>query len=247
MTKEIPLTRGMVALVDDEDYEQLAAKKWYALNCGGKGTHFYARHAWMKGGKWHQVLMHRLIIDAPNGMHVDHINGNGLDNRRCNLRLATQAQNVRNTQAPRTITGFYGVRESLNRRGYRAYLPSDTERTELGWYRNAEDAARMYDAAAHLIGDEFHPRNFDNIDPASLEAVTNILNGAKPPREPKTLTDQDVIDIRNRYREGGVLMQEIADEYGVCNATINHAIGGRTFRHITDPAPIKTYKRRNAA
>jgi hypothetical protein len=244
MTRRIPLTRDMVALIDDEDYERVSPLKWGAVKSAG--SHWYARHAWSRKGKWGSISLHRFILDAPDGMHVDHINGDGLDNRRCNLRLATQAQNNRNT-APRTITGMYGVTRSVNGRGYLAFIRHDGGNTDLGWHKSLTEAARMYDAAVHLIGDDFHGRNYDQLFDASLEMVADILNGARPPREPRKLTDQDVIDIRRRYADGGVLMRELADEYDVTTGAINHAIGGHTFRHITDPAPIRTYKRKKAA
>lgn len=88
----IPLTRGLHAIVDAEDYEWLSKYKWYATPSPRPGA-FYARCT-----KGRTMLMHRMIMKPPKGMVVDHINGNGLDNRRCNLRLCTQAQNCRNSR-----------------------------------------------------------------------------------------------------------------------------------------------------
>ena len=91
--KEIPLTGGNFAIVDDEDHERVSKNKWQ-LNSrhGVKDPIFYAR------AKINTkiVQMHRVILNAKNGQYIDHINGNGLDNRKCNLRFATRSQNLMN-------------------------------------------------------------------------------------------------------------------------------------------------------
>lgn len=102
--KEIPLTKGKIALVDDTDYDWLIQWKW---------------HAWTAKGKWfaisqekegHKMKMHRLIMNAPDGLQVDHRNHNGLDNRRENLRICTNTENSRNRRIRRdNTTGFKGV------------------------------------------------------------------------------------------------------------------------------------------
>lgn len=86
--KTIPLTKGMVAVVDDEDYERLSQFKWYAQSAP-HGNHYAARKSTGK------VYMHREIV-RPGQLHVDHINGDGLDNRRSNLRRCTRSQNLCN-------------------------------------------------------------------------------------------------------------------------------------------------------
>lgn len=91
----IPLTRGLHAIVDADDYEWLSQYKWYAGSPKSAGK-MYARRYSPDG----VVLMHRQIMNPPKGMVVDHINGNGLDNRRCNLRICTQAENTRNRRKP---------------------------------------------------------------------------------------------------------------------------------------------------
>ena len=99
--KQIPLTQGRSAIVDDADYEALTAHSWCLSNCSGI---CYAVRGYKAGGKHHTVLMHREIMDAPEGMLVDHINGGGLDNRRCNLRLATDSQNHFNQRKQKKAT-----------------------------------------------------------------------------------------------------------------------------------------------
>lgn len=95
--REILLTRGMIALVDAEDYDRLCASRWSYQPNGKTG---YAMRG-VKGGdgKYRSQLMHRFILDTPTGTLVDHINGNGLDNRRANLRLCTASENCANREA----------------------------------------------------------------------------------------------------------------------------------------------------
>jgi hypothetical protein len=89
----IPLTRGLFATVDAEDYEWLSQYKWHAQRDRRVAT-FYA----CRGSRGQTIKMHRLIMQPPKGMVVDYVNGNGLDNRRCNLRVCTQEENVRNSR-----------------------------------------------------------------------------------------------------------------------------------------------------
>ena len=94
MSKKIPLGKsGMFAIVDDEDFEMLSQFKWYAGKDSRTDTHYAIRNASGSGSP----RMHRLIMKV-NGskVHVDHINLDGLDNRRCNLRVCTQSQNAYN-------------------------------------------------------------------------------------------------------------------------------------------------------
>ena len=104
MVKEIPLTQGKVALVDDEDYEWLNQYNWQASNEKGR---FYVKKGNYLGvinGKQRStsVRMHRLIMNAPENMVVDHINGNGLDNRKENLRIVSNRQNLQNLHIKKT-------------------------------------------------------------------------------------------------------------------------------------------------
>ena len=98
--REIPLTQGRVAIVDDEDYEALNAFKW---NMSRRAHTVYAgRHARRKDGRCTREYMHRVVLamklrrPLAKGEQTDHINGEGLDNRRENLRLATRSQNLYN-------------------------------------------------------------------------------------------------------------------------------------------------------
>ena len=147
--KEITLTRGMVALVDDEDYERLSAYRWCAL----KSEHTF--YAVRNVGRSEKVLMHRELLAAPRGMEVDHISGDGLDNRRCNIRIATSRQNKHNQGIRRSNkSGYKGVH--LNRNGrWRARMRIPGGHLHLGYFDTAELANAAYCAAARKYQGEF--------------------------------------------------------------------------------------------
>ena len=117
--KEIRLSRQMVTLVDDADYEELSAFKWYAHSApGGK---FYAAHKVKRGSKWTVEYMHRRIIRPAPHLDVDHCNGESLDNRRSNLKACSRAENLRNSRLYLTggayfdrHTGKWFARTSIN-------------------------------------------------------------------------------------------------------------------------------------
>jgi hypothetical protein len=115
------------------------------------------------------MWLHRMIIDVPGGMMVDHINGNRLDNRRCNLRVCTNRQNCQNQTIARkdNTSGYKGVSYSRRHRKWRAWIAAGSLRSNgtrknvsLGYFADAADAARAYDAAARLHFGEFARCNF---------------------------------------------------------------------------------------
>lgn len=158
--KEIELTQGRVALVDDEDYETLAQFKWTLRKNRGCA---YAYRTAYRGGTRRTVLMHRQIIGVPRGVEVDHVNGDGLDNRRSNLRPANRSQNCYNMRRRRNRSGYKGVRfHSTTHRAkpWYATIKACGEQTFLGYFSTAEDAARAYDEAAIKIHGRFARLNF---------------------------------------------------------------------------------------
>ena len=152
--KEIKLTQGKVAIVDDEDYEYLRQFKWCARNHRGY-TWYAQRFSQTVNGKRRIILMHRYIMDTPDGMETDHINHNGLDNRRENLRICTCAENRRNNRiAENNTTGYKGVGYTTD--GYiRAQIRCNNKKHHLGHFKTVEAAAKAYNKAALKYHGEF--------------------------------------------------------------------------------------------
>lgn len=152
--KEIPLTRGMVALVDDEDYEWLSAYRWYARP--GYQT-FYAVRGIQNGKSVRTIYMHREIIHPEPGMHTDHLNHNGLDNRRCNLRSCTHQENLSNCVLKRP-NEYRGVQQGLYT--WTAYVTTNGKPKYLGAYGTPEHAAYAYNLAVIAEGlEDLRPLN----------------------------------------------------------------------------------------
>lgn len=142
MTKEVQMTHGYITVVDDEDYEQVSRWKWYPFSNGPR------RYAIGNSG----VLMHRLLLDPPNGVHVDHINGNGLDNRRENLRMCTPEINARNKGDRRiTRSKHDGVYKIELRKPWLASIMIDGVEHYLGMFATEEEAAQAHDVAMSAL------------------------------------------------------------------------------------------------
>jgi hypothetical protein len=160
--RRIPLTRGKYALVDPADFAPLSEYKWHMVDA--RGT-FYAVRSSGKRGRQKRVIikMHREILKVPDGMFVDHINHNGLDNRRANLRPATQAQNARNRRKVHR-DGYHSNYKGLtwykrqNRWAVRVMV--DNKSKFIGYFDNELDAARAYDEAARKYHGDFASLNF---------------------------------------------------------------------------------------
>ena len=159
MRKEIPLSQGMVATVDDEDYEWLNQVQWYwGQRDIGSG---YAQRNVKVGGKSTTQRMHRLILGEVEGRHSDHVNLDGLDNRRANLRVCTHTENNRNSRKRKDNTsGYMGVSWYARRKKWQAIIGADREKHWLGYFDDIEEAARAYDAAALALHGEFATCNF---------------------------------------------------------------------------------------
>lgn len=157
MTRSIPLTRGFVALVDDDDYEVLATWKW-AAQIGARRAPYAQRTGPRSEGR-PTFLMHRIIAGAQAGEIADHVNGDTLDNRRCNLRLCSTAQNSLN-RASRNSLGFKGVSAAHDSQGFCAKIQRDGRVYRLGTFRTVIEAAQAYDRAALSLHGEFARLNF---------------------------------------------------------------------------------------
>lgn len=142
--KEIKLTRGEVALVDDEDFERVKVFNWYAQ--GWSRKELYAVAHSRLDGKRILISMHRLILDAPKGVQVDHVNSNGLDNQRKNLRLCGHRENQWNQVKRRGQSRYKGVRPSGGK--WRAQITHNRKTISLGHFSDEKEAAKAYDIAA---------------------------------------------------------------------------------------------------
>lgn len=159
--REIPLSKGYVALVDDEDYEALSKHRWYA-GPTPRSTAIYAKRHEMRLGKNRSILMHREIMGLVGGPPpiVDHINRNSLDNRRANLRLATPSQSKSNTKMDhRNKSGFRGVYKMPNGT-FCAKRTINLKSIHLGTFATAELASAAYEKSARAaVGDFVGPLN----------------------------------------------------------------------------------------
>jgi hypothetical protein len=167
MTVEIPLSRGLVALIDTVDADLIGQWKWYALKTSRhqKAPHFYAVRNSPRGeGKRHLIPMHRVIVGASKGKDVDHINGNTLDNRRANLRLATRAQNIASRHHFSNRHGFLGV--SCTGLRFRARIDVARKPIFSEIFATVEEAAAAYDRLALEHFGEFASLNFPNLRPS---------------------------------------------------------------------------------
>lgn len=162
--KEIPLTQGGVALVDDEDYEALAAHRW----CFGAKRYAVRR---VPGGT---VYMHRAITGAGSGQVVDHANRDTLNNTRANLRVCTQGQNLQNQaispsrkwgKRPSRYKGVSWV-SHVKSVPWKARIKQAGKYVELGHFATEEEAAHAYDLAALRLFGEFARPNFEPVGAA---------------------------------------------------------------------------------
>lgn len=151
MPREIPLSQGRVAIVDDDDFERVSQHKWTVMKTKRR---FYAfRQIW---ARHKNELMHRFILLAPAGVQVDHINGDGLDNRRSNLRLCSNAENSRNQLKRRgTSSQYKGVYWNKSRRTWTAQIKVNYQVHYLGCFAIEKEAHDAYCAASAKYHGDF--------------------------------------------------------------------------------------------
>src|SRR6185503_9159800 len=152
--REIELTRNKVALVDDADYESLSRHKWYAHIANKSGSTWYAlRMDYSLGrGKGRQIWMHRQILGlADRSMITDHIDGNGLNNQRSNIRACTYLDNNHNRSKKGSgwKSVYKGVTNHAATGKWRARISVNNKSIYLGLFAEEYDAATAYNLAAH--------------------------------------------------------------------------------------------------
>jgi hypothetical protein len=153
MAREIPLTHGTVAIVDDEDFEFVNAHEWQLTRLR------YATTGYAYSPTAHKQMAH-LLMSPPKGTGVDHANGNGLDNRRCNLRICSRSQNCQNRRKQQrpASSRFKGVQRKASK--WLATITAEGRFYYVGTFKVEEDAARAYDDAARRLHGKFACVNF---------------------------------------------------------------------------------------
>lgn len=163
--KQIPLTQGKFAIVDDEDYERVAKFKWFALRQGRKQKTWAAvRNVTVGSNKKRLEYMHRFILSAPAGKVVDHQKHleNFVDNRRANLRITNQLKNCWNLRktVSQTSSVFKGVCWHRIASKWEAYICPHRKKIYIGLFKEEIMAAKAYDDAAKKLFGEFAQTNF---------------------------------------------------------------------------------------
>jgi hypothetical protein len=163
--KELPIAGGHTVLVDDDDYASVAGFNWFARP-GKRGKTLYALRSRMvgeNGPRW--VRMHRQILGLTGDQEADHRDGNGLNNRRGNLRPCTRLQNLvnRGSNAVQRRTSIYkGVSWQTKGARYRSRISMHGQAVHLGSFDREIEAAAAYDLAAQRLFGEFAWLNRDH-------------------------------------------------------------------------------------
>lgn len=154
--KTLPLSRGMVAIVDDADFESVSQFKWYAFK--SRRVFYAARNVKRADGSKGIQFMHNFLI--PSAEQVDHCDGDGLNNRRFNIRPCTHQQNRmgRQRKAAGKTSRYRGVR--LHEGRWQARIQIDRRQITLGRFPDERDAALAYDRAARELFGDFAAPNF---------------------------------------------------------------------------------------
>lgn len=155
----IVLHNGKEALIDLADFDRIAAFRWQFER---RENREYARRTIERGGKFKVVRMHRFVLGLTDPkVLVDHINGDGLDNRRSNLRTCTNEENLRNRgPTVRNTSGYKGVWFNRSANNWRAYIRVNGKAHHLGAFGTAREAADAYDTAAIGHHGQFARLNF---------------------------------------------------------------------------------------
>ena len=150
--RQLLLVNGHIALVDDKDYDFVSQKRWYA---GGPNKSYVVSTANSR------ITLHRYILNPPKGMVIDHIDGNGLNCTRANMRVCRHAQNLMNRgKTKNNKSGYKGVFYFKRDGNWAAQIRANGKNLHLVYFDNPIAAARSYDAAAIKYHGEFAKPNF---------------------------------------------------------------------------------------
>lgn len=224
--KQIPLTQGQFALVDDADYEWLNQWKWQYHKDKKSRTGYAVRG--IRINKIDITLrMHRIILNAHATMHVDHIDHNGINNQRSNLRLCTQSQNMMNAQRRHNGSSRYkGVALHATKMYFGASLQVNGHTKYLGIFKSENEAANTYNEAAKKYFGEFANLNIlgDDVVLPSISQYGEHCKFAK-------LTKKQVISILERLNAGEKQIH-IAKEFSVRQCTISAIKRGKLWNSV---------------
>lgn len=168
----VPLSKGLSAIIDIEDVDRICQYNWWCSHLG-----YAMREVRLNNNKIKIILMHRIILNAKDNEFIDHINSNRIDNRKQNLRIATNSENQHNSKLPVTNTsGYKGVAWSDHAGGWIACISIEGKLSKIGLYATAKEAATAYDIAATTYYGEFAKTNLslglldgnENIVPINL-------------------------------------------------------------------------------
>jgi hypothetical protein len=191
MSRQIPLTKGLTALVDDDDYARVTARSWHATNAGYAATKIRQR----------TVFLSRFVMDEPAGLIVDHVNGDRLDNRKANLRICDAAENTRNRKRPANNTsGFKGVSRHWRGGRWNVQIQVDGKFLRIGTYADPVAAAVHYDRAALEHFGSYARLNFD---PARDWIFPQLVGAhARADERLEAAADGSVVDLTAPRKRG---------------------------------------------
>ncbi len=158
----IELTKGFVTIVDDEDYNLVSPYSWYVYTNKNRSNQFYAHHGdWNNDTKTLKIIkMHRLIMGVTDPkVHIDHKDGDGLNNQRYNLRICTSRQNSRNKACWEHTSKYKGVCWRADSKKWRAYITVNYKRKNIGTFSSEAEAAEAYNKFALKYFKEFAKLN----------------------------------------------------------------------------------------
>lgn len=175
--KEIPLTQNKFAIIDDDDWDVVIQYKWYALKQRKK--YYAVAHTKKVDGKDTLIGMHRLIMNAPSGVEVDHADRDPLNNQRSNLRFATASQQGTNKdKIPGCSSKYKGVSWKRDCGLWIAQIRVK-KLIYLGTFKSEIDAAKAYDQAAIKNFGEFAKLNFPSYLDSDRQVPTSRESGVK--------------------------------------------------------------------
>lgn len=192
--RQVPLTQGFIALVDDADFERVNRFNWWASQ---HGKRVYAvRHVWVRKGVYRKELLHRFILQPNPKVQVDHKDGNGLNCQQYNLRMATNTQNSQNKRkTSRNTSGYKGVSRFRGR--WRAKICVNYLDIHLGVWDTALAAAQAYDRASRIYHGQFGQLNFPT--PAPLPPAAD----SEPASRPIPVRAESQTDYPSRMSKSG--------------------------------------------